>query len=966
MLDSFLDTPGPKRDSSLAPVAASLPDTVRAASAGDSVRKSLLDSVRMPSPGKTDSVLPVVAKSPKTDSAVAAPTPPANSPFVWLVVRSSAPVGSKITVDGVDAAMDSTGRWVAEVPTDSFRRATGSYDVCMTAGADHLCTKLKPQGFDTLEIAPLKVVVDSVIETRDTIRTVLDTGSVDTSALAMASRGDVLKNSQAGRRVTIRAKRRPPRVLGQERVTIQTIKRLPGLAEPDVMRAVQALPGVVQSSDFSTKIYVRGSSSDQNLILFDNAVVYSPAHFGGLFSTFLTDVTGGLDFYKGGFETKYGNRLASVLLVSSKIGGSTAPDTLSYLEKKLNRWTGVIPAKSDTSVKARGRFVKKTDSTSAVVAALPTDSVTKADSLRSPAQAVAVEPKQIDTLRTHGAVRLTTFSGTVATDGKKGDWSWAVGSRRTWIGAALNAARDAGITNFALDYDFYDNQSSIAWGHDGDTVRASIYQGQDVLSFPPVEVEWGNLDVPVNVRKKLGDNLFFQGTAAYSQFHQRFGFSDIINVYNSVETWNGRAGLVWDPVASHRLDGGYEYNTVNVIFSFDIPVAGQHNREAPGEDIHAAWLQDRWILDPQNTITAGVRGYYYPGLDEVSADPRVSYTWKPNKDWKVDGHWGWYTQYLTSLRFSDQETFNEFWYPTRKPMSPTTQALTSLGVERSNLTDLNLRTSVEGYYKDVRNIPLYFPNQTNSEQKNVGESGGDYFSNSFARLDGWAAGLEWAVNRDEGWLSGGFSYALSYSVLKQQPFHNNLQDTTFDPYWADWDQRNTFKMNGAVNWVGPSKDDALLHDRKSVPTWIKAATTVVFPPMAFMWWWAKADYMRTSFQANYNTGLPMTDYAGYYREHEPGMGTDAANSGDPVYSGRTLTEKDARNSTRKRDYFRLDVTAFDFGRTNRWRVYYTIINVTDRDNLLTVNYDTKTNPPTRNETSQFPFLPLFIGWEYEF
>lgn len=933
-----------------------LPDAFSAsvAAIGAPVRDSLVAPVAQ-DPAKTESVevagvaatVDSAAASVQKDSAdvaagssgvaASAPVPPANSPFVWLVVRSSAPVGSRVTVDGVDASMGDSGRWVAEVPTDSFRRATGSYDVCLFAGSDRLCSGFRPQGFDTVDIAPLRIVVDSVVETRDTIRTIYDTSSVDSIALAMASSGSVLKSSQAGRRVTIKAKRRPPRILGQERVTIQTIKRLPGLSEPDVMRAVQALPGVVQSSDFSTKVYVRGSSSDQNLILYDNAVVYSPAHFGGLFSTFLADVSGGLDFYKGGFEPKYGNRLASVLLVSSKVGGSTAADSLSWVETKLNRWTGTIPCKTD-SVK------------------------------NPPLSAFAdTVPESVDTLRTHTSMRLTTLSGTVANDGRKGDWSWAAGARRTWIGAALEASRDAGITDFALDYDFYDNQASVAWGSRGDTVRVSVYQGQDVLNFKPLEIEWGNFVLPVNVRKKLGDNLYFQGSGAYSQFHQRFKFSDIFNIYNSVETWNGRAGFVWDPVASHRLDAGYEYNTFHVIFKEAVPILGYSFREGPTEDLHAGWLQDRWIVTPQHTITAGVRTQWYPGLEEATFDPRISYTWKPNKDWKFDAHWGRYTQYLTSLNLSGTESINEYWYPTRDPMEPTTQNMLALGVERSGLTSLGLRTGLEGYYKDLHDIPLYFPNQTNSEYESNKESGKDYFSSSFAALDGWSTGLEWTLNKEDGWWSGGLSYALSWAALQQQPYKNSIQDTTFDPYWADWDQRNTVKVNGALNWLGPSKDDALLRDKKSVPTWAKVATTCVFPPIAFLWWMAKADYLRSSFQANYNTGLPITEYSGYYRQHEPGMGVDGENAGQPIYeSGNTFTTQDARNASRKTDYFRVDVTAFDFGRTNRWRVYWTLINVTGHENLFMVNYDTKTNPPKREETTQFPFLPIFVGWEYEF
>src|SRR5690606_35691975 len=50
-------------------------------------------------------------------------------------------------------------------------------------------------------------------------------------------------------------------------VTAGELKALPGLAEADVLRAVEVLPGVVSTSDFSSAFNVRGGSTDQNLIL---------------------------------------------------------------------------------------------------------------------------------------------------------------------------------------------------------------------------------------------------------------------------------------------------------------------------------------------------------------------------------------------------------------------------------------------------------------------------------------------------------------------------------------------------------------------------------------------------------------------------------------------------------------------------------------------------------------------------
>lgn len=121
-------------------------------------------------------------------------------------------------------------------------------------------------------------------------------------------------------KMTVEGKTVKKRDLGKQTISQKTLQRMPVLAEPDVMRVIQMQPGVVSSSDFSNKIYVRGGASDQNLILLDNAVIYNPSHFGGLFSTFTVGAIKEMAFYKGGFPVNYGNRLSSVLDVSQRRG----------------------------------------------------------------------------------------------------------------------------------------------------------------------------------------------------------------------------------------------------------------------------------------------------------------------------------------------------------------------------------------------------------------------------------------------------------------------------------------------------------------------------------------------------------------------------------------------------------------------------------------------------------------------
>ena len=303
-----------------------------------------------------------------------------------VVFKGSAPAGARVSLDSASTLADSSGRWRLTAPLDSLTWQAGTLNLCLEQAGQRACVPVHPAGYDTLELAPLHFT-EPVQITTDTLGN--NAGAAADSIAREATKRAVLvdKGRATSSRTVVVVGHRRPKAMGQDQVTVQEIKRLPGLAEPDVIRAVQALPGVVSSSDFSTKIYVRGSASDQNLVLFDNAVVYSPSHFGGLFSTFLADAVGGLDFYKGGFEPRWGDRLASVLSVHSKDGGSTYDSSQNRL---AGTWLG-------------------------------------------------------DSAKVEGSLRLTTFSGTAETDGRKGNWSWALAGRRTWIDQALKAANSLNI-----------------------------------------------------------------------------------------------------------------------------------------------------------------------------------------------------------------------------------------------------------------------------------------------------------------------------------------------------------------------------------------------------------------------------------------------------------------------------------------------------------------------------------------
>ena len=107
---------------------------------------------------------------------------------------------------------------------------------------------------------------------------------------------------------------------GQIAMQVPQLRSIPSIAEADLFRSLQMLPGVATLSDFSAGLYVRGGSPDQNLILLDHIDVYNPNHMFGFFSTFNTDAIKSVELLKGGYPASYGGRLSSVLNVVNKEG----------------------------------------------------------------------------------------------------------------------------------------------------------------------------------------------------------------------------------------------------------------------------------------------------------------------------------------------------------------------------------------------------------------------------------------------------------------------------------------------------------------------------------------------------------------------------------------------------------------------------------------------------------------------
>ncbi len=108
--------------------------------------------------------------------------------------------------------------------------------------------------------------------------------------------------------------------IGLQRISVKELEMLPKGVESDIFRSLQYIPGVQSTGDVSARYYVRGSPSNENLVLINGVTIYNPFHAFGIFSVVDPDMINTVEFYKGGFTAEYGQRLSSVLNIITKDG----------------------------------------------------------------------------------------------------------------------------------------------------------------------------------------------------------------------------------------------------------------------------------------------------------------------------------------------------------------------------------------------------------------------------------------------------------------------------------------------------------------------------------------------------------------------------------------------------------------------------------------------------------------------
>lgn len=147
---------------------------------------------------------------------------------------------------------------------------------------------------------------------------------------------------------------------GVSQINVKEIRNIPlVLGERDILKVATTLPGVSTAGEGAAGFNVRGGKADQNLIILDDAVIYNPAHFFGMFSALNPFTSGSVDIYKGHIPAQYGGRLSSVFDIRTrdasieKFGGEAS---IGPVTSNLTLDIPILKGKSGLLVGGRGTY----------------------------------------------------------------------------------------------------------------------------------------------------------------------------------------------------------------------------------------------------------------------------------------------------------------------------------------------------------------------------------------------------------------------------------------------------------------------------------------------------------------------------------------------------------------------------------------------------------------------------------
>lgn len=541
------------------------------------------------------------------------------------------------------------------------------------------------------------------------------------------------------------------------------IKDLPSIGDKDLFRTFQLMPGISASNESSSGLYIRGGTPDQNLILYDGFTVYHVDHLFGMFSAFNADAIKDVKLSKGGFESKYGGRISSVMEIIGKDGNENNASYgagISFLS--YNGYVD-IPIKDKITFTAVGRR--------SFQSFLYDQFFDMFNSAETSASIPVGAPPQGN--RTMLNAEPTSYF-------------YDLNSKLTYKPNSLNT----------ISLSFYNGQDNL-----DNSRELNMSRGDLNLSGGTSDLtKWGNWGSSLKWSSKWNDNLYTNSLISYSRYYSirdmssertstKSGNTNImsfgINEENILQDYSAKYDIEYKLSNKNKIEAGVQYNFFNVNYNYTrsdtTVIQDQHDKQSQV----AFYVQNNIKLFNKLLIIPGLRTSYYGGTNEFYLEPRFSASYSLNKKIKLNAAWGKYNQFTNRIIRDDIESGSkDFWVLSDGESIPVSSA--THYIIGANYENLNYLFSTELFYKDMTNLTEYSLNYIPSFR--------DIEYNEFYyQGSGIAQGIELLAQKKFGKLSGWLSYTLS-NVNYQFDLYGD------DPFPASHDATHEFKAVATYKW----------------------------------------------------------------------------------------------------------------------------------------------------------------------
>lgn len=526
--------------------------------------------------------------------------------------------------------------------------------------------------------------------------------------------------------------------MGAEKLNMTEINQLPVLlGEKDVLKSMQLLPGVKPAGEGNSGFYVRGGSSDQNLILLDEAPVYNPSHLLGFFSTFNSDAIKDVTLFKGTMPAQYGGRLSSVEDIKMKDGNNK--------NFNVNGGIGIIASR----VNIEGPIEK--DKSSFIISARRT----YADMFLKLSKDTTVKNNKIYFYDLNAKANYII--------GKKDRLYLSGYFGRDVLGFGQTFNTNWGNTTATLRWNHIFNSrlfSNTSLIYSNFQYNIAIKSGQDNL-FINSHIEDINLkqdlDLFINNTNKLkfGANIIHHSVAPGKVTSDNPGFTS--NYSQNKNSWESAAYISHEISASNKLSLIYGLRISNLLV---VGPGNFYQYDSAGNTLDTL------------RYTSGQTVVSYWNLE-----PRFSASYVLNQSQSIKASFTRNVQNLHLISNSTTASPTDLWLPSSNNIKPEIADQFSLGYFK-NINDNKYEVSVETYYKWMQNQIDYKSGAQLRANDNVE-------SQLLFGGTGRAYGVELLIRKKTGKLTGWIGYTLSRTEKKFAEINNGnffpaRQDRTHD------------------------------------------------------------------------------------------------------------------------------------------------------------------------------------------